>query len=1368
MHKEVDSGSDNSTDFLDTSDSSVFDSDTLEESEDLARTRKSSRGRPRKSPADSAEHKRPHCSASARMESVQDLLKGLEQEVDINLVTPLTKSDTHPHDAQVEMQEPVLGGRIMLPLSPFLNPKIHVPISPSSGDGSSNTADLQERIYNYQYINKGLASTIQYQMYLNNLVLMNKISTKPKTEAHQTHARETSERHRAQQAKRSAEVHSPTLTTEIDDEDDDYSEAPTFTSSRPRRKSAVHKSSIEDPSEDEIDEPTEEEDNVEKILSYNPAENTYYVKFRGKSYLHCDWVPTEALTETKTGEMRLRRFMKSPLTHTEDTEIFHPDLVAVERIIAEEDEVIEGTHRKIYLTKWKKFPYESSTFEYADHLSDCEGFSEAMAAFTRRRERAYFPSTPAGWRPSRDRVPESLSFFKGGRELRPYQKEGVSWLVNKWLFRQSCILADEMGLGKTVQSVAFVDTVISKCGLKRPALVVAPLSTIPHWEREFAAWTDLRVLVYHGSQAAREIMQDFEFRSTNGLLFDVILTTYEMAIAGVEHISAVSFGVCVLDEAHRLKNSRSKAAQTLRAIEVDHKVLLSGTPLQNNLAELWSLLNFIDEDKFPSLKYFLGAYKMEEAEDVERIQLLLRPLMLRRMKDDVESIPVKEETIVEVELTMIQKRFYRAILEKNMEFLGAAGSSTPNLLNIMMELRKCCIHPYLIAGAEEQILMENGQDMVQDVDRSEYYRILIQSSGKLVFLDKLLAKLYKSHKVLVFSQMTKCLDLIAEYLQYKGYLYERIDGTVRGDVRQASIDRFSTDADSFVFLLCTRAGGVGINLTAADTVIIFDSDWNPQNDLQAQARCHRIGQTAEVKIYRLVTRNTYEREMFDRASLKLGLDRAILHRDKERESAHNRKGRVESLLKKGAYGVLMEADDVNQRFCEEDIDKILEGRTSVVRHEDQSGNVFSKASFQVAEEIDDPDFWENLLIKRRAADAESRLRRVLRKMARAGLISPEEEKERVQRIEELKSEIKRESAAVNNSSKSTNGVNSTGETEGERKRGEVLEQNLSDLLVELRGTKAPGLSKAQVARSIRRALRAIPEQSIREDMSMALEWATQGDDEADDDKSIALPAGVDPLRLLFRCQVVELLETYEDSKGAAEIEWKNWAADDDALIVQQVRENGYGLYSINVDEKVRVGLLKSEKGKETAVYKGRTREELNSRLRKMLLVINKKDDTDEERESVSAAIELFGRPTQKNRESIVKMYRGRNIITEMTNMIGMIEENMKKRQSRRSGFDAELAKVLTNKINLFDRLEALSAGAVPVLRKTTGLPRGWGKEKDMLMIQSLLAEGLTKEVCDTLGVTEEVILRRAEALVRHNQAKNEQEEAPEESKTPTE
>jgi superfamily II DNA/RNA helicase len=250
---------------------------------------------------------------------------------------------------------------------------------------------------------------------------------------------------------------------------------------------------------------------------------------------------------------------------------------------------------------------------------------------------------------------------------------------------------------------------------------------------------------------------------------------------------------------------------------------------------------------------------------------------------------------------------------------------------------------------------------------------MVQASGKLVLVDKLLPKLKAGgHKVLIFSQMIRVLDILEDYLIQMRFTYERIDGRIRGELRQEAIDRYSKpDSDRFAFLLCTRAGGLGINLTAADTVIIYDSDWNPQNDLQAQARCHRIGQKNSVKIYRLITRNTYEREMFDKASLKLGLDKAILqsmrNEDKFNPAQNSNlqlsKKEIEDLLKKGAYGAIMEDDNAGDKFCEEDIDKILQQRSTVIQIEGgEKGSTFSKASFQTAEtndiSIDDPEFWQ--------------------------------------------------------------------------------------------------------------------------------------------------------------------------------------------------------------------------------------------------------------------------------------------------------------------------------------------------------------------------------------------------------------------------
>lgn len=465
--------------------------------------------------------------------------------------------------------------------------------------------------------------------------------------------------------------------------------------------------------------------------------------------------------------------------------------------------------------------------------------------------------------------------------------EGLNWLLFSWYNGRNCILADEMGLGKTIQSLTFLNSAW-ETGMRGPFLVIAPLSTIPNWQREIEGWTEMNVIVYHGSAASKNMLQEYEmyYKNDQGkpikelTKFNILITTFEIIVTDVADLKNFNWRICVIDEAHRLKNRNCKLLDGLRQLSLDHRVLLSGTPLQNNVNELFSLLNFLEPDQFNSSEAFLqefGALKSEQ--EVQKLQCLLKPMMLRRLKEDVEkSLAPKEETVVEVELTNIQKKYYRGILERNFSFLskGTTNSNIPNLMNTMMELRKCCIHPYLLNGAEEQIQYEFKQTQGDDSDA--YYKSLIHSSGKMVLIDKLLPKLKANgHRVLIFSQMVRCLDILEDYLMYRKYPFERIDGRIRGNLRQAAIDRFSRpDSDRFVFLLCTKAGGLGINLTAADTVIIYDSDWNPQNDLQAQARCHRIGQQKMVKIYRLLCRNTYEREMFDKASLKLGLDKAIL------------------------------------------------------------------------------------------------------------------------------------------------------------------------------------------------------------------------------------------------------------------------------------------------------------------------------------------------------------------------------------------------------------------------------------------------------------------------------------------------------------
>lgn len=560
-----------------------------------------------------------------------------------------------------------------------------------------------------------------------------------------------------------------------------------------------------------------------------------------------------------------------------------------------------------------------------------------------------------------DGVPDPADAFgqpgllTGGR-LRRYQLEGVQWLVSLYENGLNGILADEMGLGKTVQCIGFL-AFLRERGVLGPFLIVAPLSTLPNWVCEIRRFApSLPVLLYHGTPQERTALRREHLPSPSGRSHDtavsVIVTSYELAMRDARFLAPISWKYLTIDEGHRLKNLNCRLIRELKGYNSANRLLLTGTPFHNNLTELWSLLNFLLPHIFSDLHDFLSWFDIDveltkeadRAEMLGHLHAILKPLLLRRLKSDVEQeLPIKREYILLARLTPLQCHYYQVILSdrtrelvveptSNGEKGRARGTTTrrmpdpgessdrlvdseldddsddsvdeqsredeskppagqarsaargspasteqaasdiQGLQNKFMQLRKVCNHPYLFRypiDSEGELLVDER---------------IVQASGKMRLLDQLLKRLLAHptarHKILVFSQMRRQLDIIAAYLEWRSLCYCRIDGAVPIGERQEQIERFNRDPHCRLFLLSTRAGGLGINLTAADTVIFFDSDWNPQMDLQAQDRVHRIGQSRPVLVLRLATTPSIESHLLERAGEKRKLERLVISKRK--------------------------------------------------------------------------------------------------------------------------------------------------------------------------------------------------------------------------------------------------------------------------------------------------------------------------------------------------------------------------------------------------------------------------------------------------------------------------------------------------------
>lgn len=616
----------------------------------------------------------------------------------------------------------------------------------------------------------------------------------------------------------------------------------------------------------------------------------------------------------------------------------------------EDDLSIEDIDRVVWaFIKWDDLGYDEATWDSPPRSGE-PGYSAFKVAFGRflesrkvhirlrsKKQIEAFENRPKNEYRQRHALKEAGQLNLGQQsqlKLMPFQVDGFNWLCDNWWNHQPSILADEMGLGKTVQIVTFIGNIIKSFDAC-PILVVVPNSTITNWAREFSSWAPgVRVVPFYGEAKSREVIKRYELthstkiQGTTGTKFHVLVTTYD-TIASKDFNSVIRsvrrWEVLVVDEGQRLKNDHGVLFKKLNELNVSHRIIMTGTPLNNNIRELFNLMNFLDPNEWGDLERLEKEHEELTEDLVKELHNRLRPYFLRRLKGQVLQLPPKNEVIVPLSLTPLQKEVYKSVLGKNIEILKSLTLTsddprnstkklrTGSMNNILMDLRKCIQHPYLVSHDIEP----------KGLNPHEAHSKLVAGSAKLRLLQGLLPKLKaRGHRVLLFSQFVIALDLIEDFVDGEGFKHLRLDGNTKQSERQKGMDEFNRPgSDVFIYLLSTRAGGVGINLWSADTVIIFDPDFNPHQDLQAIARAHRYGQTKPCLVFKLMAKDTAEERIVQTGKKKLVLDHVIVQKMDDEEGGSD----VRSILTYGAQALFDETADTRDiTYSEQDIDRLIE------------------------------------------------------------------------------------------------------------------------------------------------------------------------------------------------------------------------------------------------------------------------------------------------------------------------------------------------------------------------------------------------------------------------------------------------------------
>ncbi|KAM9324969.1 DNA excision repair protein ERCC-6 [Gastrophryne carolinensis] len=490
------------------------------------------------------------------------------------------------------------------------------------------------------------------------------------------------------------------------------------------------------------------------------------------------------------------------------------------------------------------------------------------------------------------------------KKLYKYQQTGVRWLWELHCQQAGGILGDEMGLGKTIQIIAFLAGLSYSRIRTRgsdyryeglgPSLIVCPATVMHQWVKEFHVWwPQLRVAVLHdtGSFAGKKVRLIGEIGNSRGIL----ITSYSNVRLLQEELQKYHWHYVILDEGHKIRNPNAGVTLACKQFRTPHRIILSGSPMQNNLRELWSLFDFVFPGKLGTLPVFMeqfsvpitmGGYSNASPVQVKTaykcacvLRDTINPYLLRRMKADVKmslSLPDKNEQVLFCRLTDEQRQAYQSFIDSKEVYSILNGDM--QIFPGLIALRKICNHPDLFNGGPK-ILKGTKDEDLEESDEFGYWK----RSGKLIVVESLLRIWHQQgHRVLLFSQSRQMLQIMEAFLISKGYSYLKMDGTTTIASRQPLISRYNEDTSIFVFLLTTRVGGLGVNLTGANRVIIYDPDWNPSTDTQARERAWRIGQTKQVTVYRLLTAGTIEEKIYHRQIFKQFLTNRVLKDPKQR------------------------------------------------------------------------------------------------------------------------------------------------------------------------------------------------------------------------------------------------------------------------------------------------------------------------------------------------------------------------------------------------------------------------------------------------------------------------------------------------------